>query len=128
MTALRAEAVLTWLYAAGFGGATIPVAVFLRRHRRLPTFFGLFEMYGGPWWARSEQGTFVWLLTAFLAVTTVAASAGWLVWNASMPGAIVTLVLLPLEVWFWIGFDLPIPKVIGVARLALLILGWSSLT
>ena len=47
MTALRIEAVLTWVYAAGFGGSTIPVAVYLRRRGRLPRFLDLFEMYGG---------------------------------------------------------------------------------
>jgi hypothetical protein len=74
MTALRIEAVLTWLYAAGFGGSTVPVAVYLRRRGRLPTYFGLFEMYGGPWSSRFGQHAFAWLLMAFLAVTF---SAAW---------------------------------------------------
>jgi hypothetical protein len=88
MTALRVEAVLTWAYAAGFGGSTIPVAVYLRRHGRLPTFFGLFDMDGGPWSSRFGQRAFVCLL---------------------------------------IGFDLPIPKVIGPVRIVFLARGWRSL-
>jgi hypothetical protein len=127
MIALRAEAVLTWLYAAGFGGATVPVAVYLLHRGRLPTFFDLFEMYGGPWWGRFGKGAFVRLLMAFLLTTAVAAWAAWLVWNASRPGAVLTLVLLPVEALFWFGFDLPIPKAIGVARVVLLAVGWSSL-
>jgi hypothetical protein len=127
VTALRVEAALTWLYAAGFGGATLPVAMYLRRRGRLPTFFGLFEMYGGPWWSRYAHRTFIWLLMAFLLITGAAAWAAWLVWNASMAGAILTLVLLPVEAWFWFGFDLPIPKAIGVVRIALLAIGWSAL-
>lgn len=126
MTALHIEAILTWLYAAGFGGATIPVAVYLYRRGKLPTFFDLFEMYRGPWWSRFGQRTFVWLLMAFLFVTLSAAGAAWLVWNASKVGGVLTVAILPLEVWFWVGFDLPIPKVIGVARAGLLALGWSS--
>ena len=49
MRALRAEAVLTWAYALGFGVPAIPVAIFLRRKGRLPSFLGKFEMYGGPY-------------------------------------------------------------------------------
>ncbi len=127
MTALRLEAALTWLYAVGFGGATVPVAVYLRRRGELPTFFGLFEMYGGPWSRRSEQRTFVWLLMAFLLTTAAAARVAWPVWNASRPGAVLTLVLLPVESVFWFGFDLPIPKAIGVLRIVLLAIGWSAL-
>ena len=128
MHALRWEAVLTWLYAAGFGGSTIPVALYLRRRGALPTFFGLFEMYGGPWSSRHDRSVFVRLLLAFLLVAGLAAWAAWLVWNASTFGAVLTLILLPAEVVFWFGFDLPIPKVIGLMRMALLALGWSSLT
>jgi hypothetical protein len=127
VTALRVEAALTWLYAAGFGGSTVPVAMYLRRRGRLPTFFGLFEMYGGPWSSRGSQRDFVRLLMAFLPTTAAAALVAWLVWNASMVGAILTLVLLPVEAWFWFGFDLPIPKAIGVVRIVLLAIGWSAL-
>jgi hypothetical protein len=127
MTSLRIEAVLTWAYVLGFGGSTLPVAVFLRRQGRLPSFLGRFEMYGGPWSDRFAQGTFVWLLLAFLVVTLLAAWAAWLVWNASKAGAIFTLALLPIEAVFWFGFALPIPVVIGVARVVLLIVGWRSL-
>ncbi len=44
-----------------------------------------------------------------------------------MAGAVLTLGLLPVEAWFWFGFDLPIPKAIGVARIVLLAIGWSAL-
>ena len=67
------------------------------------------------------------LLAGFLFATLSAAGAAWLVWNASLAGGILTAIVLPVEVWFG-GFDLPIPKVIGVVRAALLILGWTSLT
>lgn len=127
VTALRAEAVLAWVYVVGFGASTIPVALYLRRHGTLPTFFGLFEAYGGPWSSRHGRRRFTWLLVWFLVVTLAVAWAAWLVWNASWTGAILTLVLLPVEAWFWFGFDLPIPKMIGVARVVLLIAGWSSL-
>ncbi|MGH9250289.1 MAG: hypothetical protein ACRD0W_12310 [Acidimicrobiales bacterium] len=87
----------------------------------------LFPMYGGPWSSRFEDGTFVVLLIAFLIVTLVAAWAAWLVWSGSKAGAVLSLVLLPLEAVFWVGFALPFPWLIGIARAALLALAWKSL-
>lgn len=107
--------------------STIPVAVFLLRYGRLPVFAGLFESFGGPWSARQEPRTFVVLLMAFLVITMMAAWAAWLVWNGSKTGAVITLVLLPVEAVFWIGFALPIPWLIGIARVVFLALAWSYL-
>ena len=120
-------AVLTWLYAAAFGISAAPVAVYLLRRGTLPTFFGLFEMYGGPWSSRLSDGRFAMLLVAFLLVTLVASWAAWLVWNGSKAGAVLSLVLFPVEAIFWLGFALPIPWFLGVARAALLALAWKSL-
>jgi hypothetical protein len=65
-------AVLTWIYAAGFGITAAPVAVYLLRRGTLPEFFGLFPMYGGPWSSRVEDGILAVLLIAFLMVTLAA--------------------------------------------------------
>jgi hypothetical protein len=80
------------------------------------------------WSSRYDRAAFVRLLLGFFLVAGLAAWAAWLVWNASMFGAVLTFVLLPAEGVFWFGFDLPIPKVIGLMRMAALALGWSSLT
>jgi hypothetical protein len=45
----RTAAVVTWVCVAAFGIPAIPVAVYLVQRGTLPTFFDLFEMYGGPW-------------------------------------------------------------------------------
>ena len=127
MNNARVAAVLTWAYSAGFGLSTIPVAIFLLRHRRLPVFAGLFESYGGPWSARLQPRTFTVLLMAFLVVTLVAAWTAWLVWSGSKAGAVLALVLLPIEAVFWVGFALPIPWLIGVARVVFILLAWKTL-
>ena len=101
MNNARIAAVLTWVDSAGFGLPTVPVAMFLVRRGRLPVFAGLFETYGGPWSARFQQRTFIVLLMAFLVVTLVAAWAAWMLWNGSKAGAVLALVLLPLEPVFW---------------------------
>ena len=58
----HAYAVLTWIYAAGFGITAAPVAVYLLRRGTLPEFFGLFPMYGGPWSSRVGDGILAVLL------------------------------------------------------------------
>jgi hypothetical protein len=112
-----------WFHAAGFGLFTIPVAIYLQDRGRLPTFFGLFEMYGGPWSTRLLDDAFVLRLIAFLGLMLVVAFAGWFTWNGSKLGAVFSLALLPIEAVFWIGFALPIPWLLGVARLALVLAG-----
>jgi hypothetical protein len=127
MSNARIAAVLTWVYAAAFGIPAIPVAAYLLQNGRLPTFLDLFPMYGGPWSSRVEDGTLAILLITFLIVTLIAAWAAWLVRNGSKAGAVFSLVLLPLEAVFWLGFALPFPWLIGTARGALLALAWKSL-
>lgn len=42
--------------------------------------------------------------------------------EGSKTGAVLNLILLPVEAVFWLGFALPIPRLIGIARAALLAL------
>ena len=127
MTALLSASVVTWVYVAVFGLSTILVAGILTRQGRLPTPFGSFEAFSGPFSARLSHRSFVVLLMAFLFVTLIAAWAAWLVWNGSKPGAVLLLGMVPLEAVFWFGFALPIPPLLGAARVVLLIVGWKSL-
>lgn len=127
MRSARSAAVLTWVYAAGFGLPAIPVSIYLLQRGRLPTFWGLFEMYGGPWSAQLLDQSLVLRLNAFLVVTVVAAWSGWLIWKGLRTGAILNLGLLPVEAVFWIGFALPFPWLSGVARTVLLAYAWRSL-
>ena len=120
----RTFAILTW---PGSASRRFPSPSRLLRRGTLPEFFGLFPMYGGPWSSRLGDGLFAILLIAFLIVTLVASLAAWLVWNGSTAGAVLSLVLFPIEAIFWLGFALPIPWIFGIARAALLALAWKSL-
>lgn len=129
MNLARSDAIVTWAYAAGFGLPAIPIAIHhLQTGGGLPSFLGLFDMYGGRWSARYEPGIFAAFLVAFFLVTIVVAFSGWLLWQGSRVGAVLNLALLPVEVVFWLGFDLPVPWVIGVARVVLTLLAWRSLS
>jgi hypothetical protein len=130
MRSARAAAVVTWVYAAAFGLPAVPVSVFLLRNGRLPSFLGLFDSYGGPWSSafQFDPDEFVRLLLTFLVLTVLASATAWLVWRGSREGAVLSLMLLPVEAAFWNGFALPIPWLIGVARVVLLVVAWRSLT
>jgi hypothetical protein len=112
-----------WCYAAGFGLSAVPVAIYLQQRGGLPSFFGLFDMYAGPWSTRLLDDALVLRLMAFLVLMLVVAFAAWLTWKGSKVGAVLSLALLPIEAVFWIGFALPIPWLLGAVRVALVIAG-----
>ena len=122
MRSSRTAATLTWIYAAGFGLPAVPVAVYVAKRGTLPWFAGMFPMYGGPWWDRFGQQTFIVLLAGFAVVLVLAAGAAWLVWRGHRYGVPASLALLVVEAAFWYGFALPIPVVFGAARIGLLIM------
>ena len=127
MANLRIAAVLTWVYAACFGIPAIPVAVFLRQRGTLPWFEDLFPMYGGPWSSQFDADAFTVALVLFLGLTLVAAWTAWQTWKGSKRGAAANLALLPVEAVFWLGFALPIPWIVGIARAALIGAAWNTL-
>lgn len=126
MQKVRVAAVLTWIYAAGFGIPAVPVSVYLLQHGELPIFMDLFAMYGGPWDV-IEDWAFVTLLMGFLLVLLAAAWAAWLAWKGVRAGVVLGLALLPVEAVFWLGFALPIPWLFGLARGLLYAFAWKSL-
>ena len=127
MRLARVAAATTWCYVAMFGLPVVPVAVYLLQRSTLPTFMDLFTMYGGPWSARLEPSALGFLLVGFLIVTLAAAWAAWRVWNGSKTGAIIGLILLPVEAVFWIGFALPFPWLFGLTRAVCLAVAWKRL-
>lgn len=119
---------MTWAYAAMFGVPAVPVAIFLAEKSRLPSLWGLFDMYAGPWSARFLNDRVIALLLAYAGVVLAAVVSGWLLWRMRRAGAVLNLGLLPVEAVFWIGFALPVPWLFGIARVALVALAWPELS
>lgn len=126
MTA-RGAALVTWTYAAMFGIPAVPVGFFLADNGRLPSLWGLFEMYGGPWSSSYPRDRVISLLLVFFGLALLAALSGWLLWTERQAGATMNLLLIPIEMVFWVGFALPIPWLLGLARVVLVSLAWRSL-
>ena len=62
-----------------------------------------------------------------LAMGSVEAVAGFLLWRGSMAGAVLALVLLPVGGVFWWGFALPIPPIFALVWTVLILLSWQAL-
>ncbi|WP_377642338.1 hypothetical protein [Oryzobacter terrae] len=123
----RATALVTWAYAGMFGVPAVPVAVFLVREGRLPSLWGLFDLYGGPWSSSVADDRMVALLVGFAGVVAAAGLSGLLLWRGRRSGAVLNLALLPVEAVFWVGFALPVPWLLGVARVVLVARAWRGL-
>ena len=65
MNRSRTAAVVTWVYAAMFGVPAVPVAIFLAEQGRLPSLWGLFDMYAGPWSAWFAYDRVIGLLLVY---------------------------------------------------------------
>lgn len=128
MNRSRRAAVATWAYAAMFGIPAVPVAIFLAEKGRLPSLWGLFDMYGGPWSSRFTDDRVVALLLVYSGLVLTTGWSGWLLWERRKAGAALNLGLLPVEAVFWVGFALPIPWLFGIARVALVSLAWPELS
>lgn len=128
MLALKASAVLMCLVAIGFGGTAPFAAARLLRDRELPVLFGLpFRAYGGGFFEQWSPEVFAVLLGLFAALSALELFAGYLLWHGEPLGAVITIALLPIEIFFWAGFAVPIPPLVAVARMGLLAAGWSAL-
>jgi len=128
MNRSRTAALVTWAYAAMFGVPAVPVAIFLAETGGLPSLWGLFDMYAGPWSSRFPDDLVVALLLVYFAVALAAVLSGWLLWEMRKAGAVLNMGLLPVEAVFWVGFALPVPWLFGIARIALVALAWPELS
>jgi hypothetical protein len=122
---LRLAAGLFWLTAIGLTAFIVPVARHLLIHRGFPRVFGQ-PAFSGPL-AKVSVDTLVVILAAFLVVCVLEGIAGWLIWNGHRSGGVLGLALIPFAAIFWIGFELPIPPIIGLARAAIVIANWRLL-
>ncbi len=109
------------LVGLGFG---LPCLFGLRHFARTGevwTFMG-FPTYGDGPFERIGIPTSSPLLAGFLAVCVAEVVVGCLIW-ADAPGArTFSLVLLPFELAFWIGFALPFGPPFGIGRTVLVLL------
>lgn len=113
--AMRTAAVLSWMLGLGFGLPCVYGIWHLARRGEIATFLG-FPTYGRGPFESAGVPTTIPLLTAFLMVCSGELALGWLLWRQRRGGAVLAIVLFPLEMVFWVGFALPFGPVAGVPR------------
>jgi hypothetical protein len=119
---LRAAAVLSWVLGAGFGLFDIPAIASVARGAGVWYFIG-WPTYGEGPFEQLGIPTSVPLLVGFLLVAVAEVIVGVLLWKGRRLGSVLAIVLLPIELAYWIGFALPVGPVLGLARTVLVILG-----
>ncbi len=117
----RVAAVCSILLALGFGLPGVIGALHLARTGEVWTFLG-FPTYGGGPFERLGLDTTVGLISVFVVVCAAELAAGVLLWVEAPHAALYSLLLLPFEMLFWIGFALPFGPPLGTARVVLALL------
>lgn len=116
----RAAAVCTLVLGLGFGLPGAYGAWYYARHGEVWTFLG-FPTYGDGPFERWGLPTSTALLLGFVAVCAAEVVVGVLLWGDVTIALWLALVLLPVELVFWIGFALPFGSLLGLARTALVV-------
>jgi hypothetical protein len=117
----RVAAVLAWISGLGFGLPAVFGLRYFAQHHEVWTFMGFPTYGGGPFesWGIESSTT---LLAGFTAVCAVEVVLGVLLWVSPQPIVMwLALILFPFELFFWIGFALPIGPVLGTLRTVLVI-------
>jgi hypothetical protein len=110
-------AVLAWLAGLGFGLPGAYGAAYLTSRGEVWSFFGFPTYGGGPFesWGLPTLP----MQMAFVLVCVAELLMGNLLWARRPAGRTLSLALLPVELFFWLGFALPFGFVLGAARAAL---------
>lgn len=112
---------LSVVLGMGFGLPCIFGIIQFRRTGEVWTFMG-FPTYGDGPFQRVGVETSTGLLVAFLGVCLAEVVAGAMIWSEAPGAKVLSLVLLPFEFAFWIGFALPLGPPLGIARTVLVLL------
>lgn len=119
---MRAAAgTLSILLGLGFGLPGIVGALHYARTGEVWTFLG-FPTYGEGPFERFGIHTGVPLLLGFVVVCVLEVVVGVLLIAGFGAAPVISYVLLPFELAFWIGFALPAGPPLGIARTVLLLL------
>src|SRR5687767_7218416 len=118
---LRGAAVVSVVLGLGFGIPAVLGAVHLARTGEVWTLVG-FPTYGGGPFERIGLTSTVPLILGFVVVCAAEVVLGVLLWVDAPYAVLLSHLLLPFELAYWIGFALPFGPLLGIARVALVLL------
>jgi hypothetical protein len=114
----RTAAVLSWIVGLGFGLPAAYGAWFFAERGYVWTFMG-FPTYGDGPFESLGIPTSVPLLLSFTLLCAAEVFVGALLWARRDAGVVMSVVLLPFGMIFWLGFALPFGPALGVAATVL---------
>lgn len=100
--------------------------LYVRENQQLPIIFGI-RAFGGGFIEGLGLDAFVASGLLFVFVSALELLVGYLLWRSLKKGGKLAVVLFPVSMFFWVGFLLPIPILIGLLRLFLIASGWKDL-
>ena len=117
---MRIASVLSWLLGLGFGLPGIYGLWYFAHRHQVWSFLG-FPTYGKGPFTKIGIETSTPLLGIFVLLCVAEAVVGWVLWQLPSAGGKFALLILPLELIFWIGFALPYGLILGIARTILVV-------
>ncbi len=123
---LKIASISSWFLGLGFGLPCLYGIWYFLKTRTIATFLG-FPTYGNGPFEKIGIQTTVPLLTGFLLVSILECICGWGLWQGEKGTAFLSLAIIPVELFFFIGFALPFGPPFILIRTILLLLAWSSL-
>lgn len=124
---IRVAAILAWFSGLGFGLPGLYAIWYMLQGRGIARVMGL-PTYGEGTFERFGIKATVPLILGFVLVCAMECVVGWMLWQNDRGGAVLALVLLPIELTFGIGFSLPFGPLFAVARTILILIAWTSLS
>jgi hypothetical protein len=123
---LKIASICMWFSGIGFGIPGIYGIWHFMKTKKIAIFMG-FTTYGNGPFEKIGVHTSVPLLTGFLFVCILECISGWGLWNGEKGSAVLSLAIIPAELFFFIGFALPAGPILIVVRTILIFLSWSLL-
>lgn len=112
---------LSVLLGMGFGLPCLVGIIHFRRTGEVWTSMG-FPTYGGGPFQRVGIPTSIGLLAVFFVVCLAEVAVGGMIWSDAPGAKVLSLVLLPFEFVFWVGFALPFGPPLAIVRTVLVLL------
>jgi hypothetical protein len=123
---IKIASICLWFSGLGFGIPCIYGIRSMMKGKGIAYVMG-FPAYGNGPFEKIGIYTTVPLLIGFLLICTLECIAGWGLWNSGKGSAVLSLAIIPVELFFFIGFALPFGPPLMAIRIILLLMSWSSL-
>ena len=123
---LKTASIFLWISGLGFGLPCIYGIWYFIRTKSVATFMG-FPTYGNGPFEKIGINTTVPLLAGFLLICVMECICGWGLWDGGKGSAVLSLAIIPVELFFYIGFALPFGPILMALRTIILVLSWSML-